>query len=76
MHQAMATPPDSARAADDDRREKMTLAEAASFCHVDYNTFHRWVVKGVLPHVLVGPYRSMRVYRRDVEHLIQPGDRR
>jgi excisionase family DNA binding protein len=51
----------------------MTIREAADRCHVDYNTFLRWVAKGVLPHVVVGPFRSKRVYRRDVEQLIQPG---
>lgn len=56
-----------------DRREMLTISEAAELCHVDYDTFLRWVIKGVLPHVVVGPHNSRRVYRRDVEALIRPG---
>lgn len=55
----------------DDRREKIALSVAAAMCGVDYNTFLRWVVKGVIPHVLVGPFNRKRVYRRDVEALIR-----
>lgn len=53
--------------------EKMTLREAAEACHVDYDTLLRWVAKGVIPHVVVGPFRRKRVYRHDVERLIRDG---
>lgn len=57
----------------DDRREKMTISEAAAYCHVDYNTFHRWLMKGVIPYIVVGgPGSKMkRVYRRDVQTLMR-----
>ena len=56
-----------------DPDEKLTIGEAAIVCGVDYDTFLRWVRKGVLPHVLVGPAKSIRVTRRDVDALIVPG---
>lgn len=49
----------------------MSVREAAALCHVDYDTMLRWVAKGVLPHVVVGPHRAKRVYRCDVVRLIQ-----
>jgi predicted site-specific integrase-resolvase len=42
-------------------------------CGVDYDTFLRWVHKGVVPYVVVGPHNRKRVLRRDVEQLIRPG---
>jgi excisionase family DNA binding protein len=59
--------------AEPDHRERIGLVEAARMCGVDYDTFLRWVSKGVLPHVRVGPYHRKRVYRRDVEKLIRQG---
>lgn len=52
----------------------MTIREAADLCHVDYDTFLRWVRNGVLPHVVVGPANLKRVYRRDVEKLVRDVD--
>lgn len=57
----------------DERRTMLTLQEAADVCTVDYETFRRWVQKGVLPHVVIGPSRLKRVYRRDVLQLIRQG---
>jgi excisionase family DNA binding protein len=54
-----------------DRRRMLTLQEAADLCTVDYETFRRWVAKGVIPHVLIGPNNLKRVYMRDVEELIR-----
>lgn len=54
-------------------RDLLTLQEAAEICTVDYETFRRWVAKGVLPHVVIGPSRLKRVYRGDVESLIRNG---
>lgn len=54
-----------------ERRELMTITEAAERCGVDYDTFLRWVAKGVLPHVVVGPFNRKRVYKRDVEKLVR-----
>lgn len=51
----------------------LTLEEAAGRCRVSYETFRRWVAKAVLPHKVVGPYRSLRVERREVEKLIRDG---
>jgi predicted site-specific integrase-resolvase len=42
-------------------------------CGVDYDTFLRWVLKGVIPYVVVGPHNRKRVSRRDVEQLIREG---
>lgn len=56
-----------------DRRQKLTLQEAADLCTVDYETFRRWVAKGVIPHIQIGPNNLKRVYRRDVEKLIRDG---
>lgn len=53
--------------------EWMTIREAALLCHVDYDTFLRWVRNGVLPHYVVGPHRLKRVLRRDVLLQIEPG---
>jgi excisionase family DNA binding protein len=57
----------------DERGDLLTLQEGADECRVDYETFRRWVAKGVLPHVVVGPFKLKRVYRRDVDRLIRPG---
>lgn len=53
------------------KRNLLTLQEGADICDVDYETFRRWVAKGVLPHVVIGPSNLKRVYRRDVERLIR-----
>jgi excisionase family DNA binding protein len=50
--------------------DKLTIREAAVLCSVDYDTFLRWVLKGVVPYIVVGPYHRKRVYRSDVERLI------
>jgi len=57
----------------DDDDEKLPLSKAAKMCGVDYDTFLRWVLKGAVPYVVVGPYNRKRVWRRDVEQLIRPG---
>ena len=49
----------------------LLLSVAAQRLGVQYETFRRWVAKGVLPHVRIR--NRKRVYRRDVEALIQPG---
>lgn len=69
MPQAYQPPPPRPPA----EREKIALSVAARICGVDYDTFLRWVAKGVLPHVLVGPFNRKRVYRDDVEALIRTG---
>lgn len=56
-----------------DRRNLLSIREAAERCHVDYDTFLRWVLKGVIPHVVVGPANLKRVYERDVDGLIRDG---
>jgi predicted site-specific integrase-resolvase len=53
--------------------EKVPISVAAKMCGVDYDTFLRWVRKGVVPYVVVGPHNRKRVLRRDVEQLIRPG---
>ena len=49
----------------------LTLMDAAAICTVSHETFRRWVAKGVLPHVVIGPYNLKRVYRRDVDRLVR-----
>jgi excisionase family DNA binding protein len=49
----------------------MTLKEAALYCGVNYDTFHTWLRKGVLPHVEVGPSATLRVRRGDVQRLVR-----
>lgn len=51
--------------------ELMTLKQAAALCGVDYNTFHTWLRKGVVPHVEVGERPSLRVRRGDVTKLVR-----
>jgi len=58
---------------EDESEEKLPLSKAAKMCGVDYDTFLRWVLKGAVPYVLVGPYNRKRVLRRDVEQLIRQG---
>lgn len=53
----------------------LTLQEAADLCTVEYETFRRWVAKGVLPHVAIGPHGLKRVKRKDVDHLMRFVDR-
>jgi excisionase family DNA binding protein len=53
----------------------LTLEAAAEICTVSYETFRRWVAKGVLPHVTVGPNKLKRVRRRDVDSLLRFVDR-
>jgi predicted site-specific integrase-resolvase len=60
-------------AAPNDDEEKLPLSKAAKMCGVDYDTFLRWVLKGAVPYVVVGPYNRKRVCRRDVERLIRSG---
>jgi predicted site-specific integrase-resolvase len=57
----------------DDEDEKLPLSKAAKMCGVDYDTFLRWVLKGAVPYVVVGPHNRKRVARRDVERLIRSG---
>jgi len=59
--------------AQDESDEKLPLSKAAKMCGVDYDTFLRWVLKGVVPYVVVGPHNRKRVSRRDVEQLIREG---
>lgn len=51
----------------------LTLQEVAEWLRRNYETIRRWVAKGVIPHKVVGPYRSIMVERREVEKLIQDG---
>jgi len=51
----------------------MTLKQAATLCGVNYDTFHQWVRKGVLPHVEVGERPSLRVRRDEVTKLVREG---
>ena len=57
----------------DESDEKLPLSRAAKMCGVDYDTFLRWVLKGAVPYVVVGPHNRKRVSRRDVEQLIRQG---
>jgi predicted site-specific integrase-resolvase len=57
----------------DESDEKLPISRAAKMCGVDYDTFLRWVRKGVVPYVVVGPHNRKRVLRRDVEQLIRAG---
>jgi predicted site-specific integrase-resolvase len=57
----------------DESDEKLPLSRAAKMCGVDYDTFLRWVLKGAVPYVVVGPHNRKRVSRRDVEQLIRKG---
>jgi predicted site-specific integrase-resolvase len=57
----------------DDEDEKLPLSKAAKMCGVDYDTFLRWVLKGAVPYVVVGPHNRKRVRRRDVNRLIRSG---
>lgn len=58
---------------EDEADEKLPLSRAAKMCGVDYDTFLRWVLKGAVPYVVVGPHNRKRVSRRDVEQLIRQG---
>lgn len=53
----------------DDFDDLMTLQEGAKMCTVEYETFRRWVAKGVLPHVVI--VGEKRVLRRDVVKLLR-----
>lgn len=71
---AVATEPPTPPEPGDDL---LTLQEGAEICTVEYETFRRWVAKGVLPHVAVGPNGLKRVRRRDVDNLmrfVDPGE--
>ena len=57
----------------DEPDDKLPLSRAAKMCGVDYDTFLRWVRKGAVPYVVVGPHNRKRVSRRDVEQLIREG---
>lgn len=52
-------------------RDKLSVSEAAALCDVDYDTFLSWIRKEIVPHVRVGPGRSIRVLRSDVEKQIE-----
>jgi excisionase family DNA binding protein len=57
----------------EDEDEKLPLSKAAKMCGVDYDTFLRWVLKGAVPYVVVGPHNRKRVRRADVDRLIRSG---
>lgn len=69
LPQPMPVPKSPPPAPDD----KLSLSTAAKMCGVDYDTMLRWVAKGVLPHVQVGPFHRKRVRRSDVDALIRSG---
>lgn len=54
-----------------DPEEKLTISEAAILCGVEYHTFYGWVRKGAIPHLEIGPFKTIRVLRRDVMTLIR-----
>lgn len=47
----------------------LTVREAAGLLRINYDTLLRWLAKGVIPYVSVGPTNLKRVYRRDVDRL-------
>jgi len=49
----------------------MSVREAAELCHVDYETFRRWIAKGVIEAFSVGPFSLIRVRRVDVQALVK-----
>lgn len=53
--------------------DKISVGKAAKLCGVDYDTFLRWIRKGVLAYERVGPDDSIRVRRGDVQLLIKTG---
>lgn len=55
-----------------DRRQILTLKQAADLCGVDYDTILKIVQAGTLTAFELPGVRAMRVYRRDVEKLFQP----
>lgn len=49
----------------------ITLRQAATLLGVDYDTVHRWALKGVFGRVVrVGPCGSLRLYESDVRAQI------
>lgn len=75
MPELQPTMTDGPKTPPPDPDELLTLEECAAMCTVDYETFRRWVAKGVVPHVQVGPSNLKRVRRRDVDALIRPHGR-
>lgn len=53
----------------------ITLERGAEICTVSYETFRRWVAKGVVAHWKVGPNNLMRVSESDVRGLLRFVDR-
>jgi excisionase family DNA binding protein len=50
----------------------ITVSDAAAICAMDSDTVYKWIQSGQLPFWEVGPKKSKRVRRRDVERLIRP----
>src|SRR5206468_4181158 len=57
-----------------DPNEKLTIRQAAELCGVSYDAFATWIRKGVVKCIHVGPYRAIRVYRKDVQAQIDESD--
>lgn len=57
--------------------ELFTCQEVADKYHVHAETVRRWVRKGIIAVVLVGPYRLVRIRREEAEkHFVHvPGAR-
>jgi excisionase family DNA binding protein len=52
--------------------ELLSVRQVAELSGVDRRTVWRWVDKGAVPHLRVGPTRRIRIARRDAECLICP----
>ncbi len=49
----------------------LTVRQAARRCAVDVETVRRWIRKGAMVAVTVGPFRVVKVTRAEVEKHIQ-----
>jgi excisionase family DNA binding protein len=50
----------------------LTVAEVAQTYHVSDETVRRWIRKGILGYVMVGPFRVRRIPRQEAEKHFNP----
>ena len=47
----------------------ISVGDAARICGVSDETIRKWILKGALPYIEVGPSFTRRIYRRDAERM-------
>lgn len=55
-----------------EKRRLLTPTQVAEIYDVDVETVRRWLRKGIIAHVLVGPYRYKRIPEAEAKRVFRP----